>query len=225
MRSLTRGRSGDRASGLSRNQAALSVFDHTPLGSPHPSWLARINPMRRRGFISFLSGAAVAWPFAARAQQRAVPVFGVLSSRSPAVDTSLIAVIRQGLNEAGFVEGQNVAFDYRWADGQFDRLARLAADLVHQQVAVIVAIGGELPGLAAKAATATVPIVFTTGDDPVSIGLVASLNRLGGNLTGVSLFASRLGPKRLGLLHEMVPSASRIGVVINPAMPNGEDEA
>src|SRR5215510_752851 len=126
--------------------------------------------MKRRAFIT-LFGSAAAWPLAARAQQRALPVIGLLSSRSPAVDTSLIALIRQGLNETGFVEGQNVALNYRWAEGQYDRLAGLAADLARQQVAVIITMGGDAPALAAKAGTATIPIVFATGSDPVRTGL------------------------------------------------------
>jgi ABC-type uncharacterized transport system substrate-binding protein len=130
--------------------------------------------MKRREFITLLGGT-VAWPLSAHAQQRAIPVIGLLSTRSPAVDTPFIAVIRQGLNETGLVEGQNVALDYRWADGQYDRLAGLAADLVRQQVTVIVAMGGDLPALAAKAATATIPIVFAIGIDPIRSGLVTSL--------------------------------------------------
>ena len=176
----------------------------------------QFDQLKRREFITLLSGAAAAWPLAARAQQRAVPVIGVLSSRSPAVDTSLIAVIRQGLNEAGFVEGQNVALDYRWAEAQFDLLARLAADLVHQQVAVIVAIGGELPALAAKAATATIPIVFATGSDPIRGGLVTSLNRPGGNITGVVSLLIEMEPKRLELLRQLRPNATTTALLVNP---------
>jgi len=130
--------------------------------------------MRRRDLFKGIAGSAAAWPFAASAEQRAFPVVGLLSSRSPAVDTPLIAVIRQGLNEAGFVEGQNIALDYRWADGQYDRLAGLAADFVRQQVAVIVTMGGDPTALAAKAATATIPIVFVGGADPLRSGLVTS---------------------------------------------------
>jgi putative ABC transport system substrate-binding protein len=138
--------------------------------------------MKRREFISLLIGA-VAWPLVARAQQRAFPVVGLLSARSPDVDTPLIAVIRRGLNEAGFVEGQNIALDYRWADGQYDRLVGLAADLVRQQVAVIVTMGGDTTALAAKAATATIPIVFAGGTDPLRRGLVTSLQRPDGNMS------------------------------------------
>jgi putative tryptophan/tyrosine transport system substrate-binding protein len=173
--------------------------------------------LRRREFISLLGGAATTtWPLAARAQQAAMPVIGLLSSRSPAVDTPLIAVIRQGLNETGFVEGQNVALDYRWADGQYDRLAGLAADLVRRQVAVIVTIGGASSARAAKAATATIPIVFATGSDPVRAGLVANFNRPGGNITGVSTFLVEMDPKRLELVRELRPHATTTAVLVNP---------
>jgi putative ABC transport system substrate-binding protein len=178
--------------------------------------------MRRRDFITLLGGAAAAWPLAARAQQRAFPVIGLLSPRSPAVDTPLIAVIRQGLNESGLVEGQNVALDYRWADGQYDRLAALAADLVRRQVAVIVTMGGEVSALAAKAASATIPIVFAAGADPVRSGLVTSVHRPGGNITGVSTLIFELEPKRLGLMRELRPNATTIAVLVDPNSPNAE---
>jgi putative ABC transport system substrate-binding protein len=165
--------------------------------------------MKRREFITLLGGAAAAWPLAARAQQRAFPVIGLLSSRSPAVDSLLISVIRQSLNETGFVEGQNVALYYRWAEGRYDRLAGLAADLVRRHVAVIVTIGGDPSALAAKAATATIPIVFAGGTDPIRIGLVTSLHRPGGNVTGASTFIAEVEPKRLGLLRELHPMPRR----------------
>jgi putative ABC transport system substrate-binding protein len=172
--------------------------------------------MRRREFIAGL-GSAAAWPLGARAQQRALPMIGLLSSRSPDVDTPLIALLRQSLNEAGVVEGQNVAaLDYRWADGQSNRLKALADDLVRQQVAVIVTLGGDVSGLAAKAATATIPIVFGGGADPIRSGLVTNLSRPGGNITGVSTFIAELEPKRLGLLRELRPHATRIAVLVNP---------
>jgi putative ABC transport system substrate-binding protein len=139
-----------------------------------------------------------------------MPVIGMLSGRSPAIDVPLIAVIRQGLIESGFVEGRNVALDYRWADGHYDQLPELAADLVRRQVAVMVTFGGDVAALAAKTATATIPIVFLAGTDPVRSGLVASLNRPGGSLTGASVFLDELGPKRLGLLRELRPNASMI---------------
>jgi putative ABC transport system substrate-binding protein len=169
----------------------------------------------RRDFITLLGGAA-AWPLAASAQQRAFPVIGVLSSRSPAVDTALIAVIRQGLIETGFVEGQNVALDYRWAEGRYDRLAGLAADLVRRQVAVIITMGGEAPALAAKAASASIPIVFAGGTDPIRSGIVTSVQRPGGNITGVSTLIFELEPKRLGLLGELRPHARTTAVLVNP---------
>jgi putative ABC transport system substrate-binding protein len=170
--------------------------------------------IRRREFITTLGGAA-AWPLAARAQQP-LPVIGLLSTRSPAVDTPLIMLIRQGLNVTGFVEGRNVAIDYRWAEGQYDRLAGLAADLVRQQVAVIVTMGGELSALAAKAATSTIPIVFAAGADPIRTGLAANLHRPGGNATGVSTFIAEMEPKRLGLLRDLRPHATTTAVLVNP---------
>src|SRR5262245_56312357 len=175
-----------------------------------------------REFITLLGGAAAAWPLATRAQQRASPVIGLLSSRSRAVDAPLIAIIRQGLNETGFVDGQNVAFDYRWAEGQYDRLAGLAADLVRRQVAVIVTIGGEVSAAAAKAATATIPIVFATGADPIRSGLVTSLHRPGSNITGVSTFQVEMEPKRLELVRELLPHATTAAVLVNPNNPTAE---
>ena len=177
--------------------------------------------MKRRDFITLLGGAAAAWPLAAQAQQQpTIPVIGFLRSASPADSTHLVTAFREGLKEAGIVEGQNVAIEYRYADNQIDRLPALVADLIRRPVAVIV--GNLAPALAAKATTTTVPIVFVTGGDPVQDGLVANLNRPGGNVTGVSFFGSVVGTKRLELLRQLVPGATTIAVLVNPENPNTE---
>jgi len=174
--------------------------------------------MKRRDFITLLGGAVAAWPLAAHAQQPAIPVIGYLNNGSPESDAPRLTGLRRGLNETGYVEGRNFLIEYRWAGNQPDRLPALAADLVQFRVAVIVA-AGLLPALAAKAATTSIPIVFSAAADPVQLGLVTSLNRPGGNLTGVNSFAGELGAKGLALLRDLVPSTETIGFLENPNNP------
>jgi putative ABC transport system substrate-binding protein len=179
--------------------------------------------MRRRTFITLLGGAAVAWPLAARAQQPEVPVVGFLNGGSPDGYAPMVAAFHQGLKDTGYVEAQSVRIEHRWADGQYDRLPAMAADLVHRQVAVIVT---NSPGmLAAKAATTTIPTVFTTSGDPVELGFVASLARPGRNITGVTQLNVEVAPKRLELMHELVPTATIMAVLLNPTYPSAETQS
>src|SRR5262249_19636173 len=179
---------------------------------------------RRREFILALAGAAAAWPLAARAQQPAMPVVGYLNSRSRDTDTPFLAAFHRGLNETGYVEGQNMAIEYRWADGQYDRLPVLATDLVRRRVTVMAATSTPA-ALAAKAATSAIPIVFTTAADPIAVGLVDSLSRPSGNVTGVNIYLSDLGAKRLELLRELIPNAAVIGMLVNPNFPDAESQS
>jgi len=179
--------------------------------------------IRRRDFITFLGGAVVAGPLAARAQQSAMPVIGYLNTTSMAVNAPFLAAFREGLKDRGYAEGQNVAIEFRWAESRNDRLPALAADLVSRQVAVIFA-GGPPAARAAKAATTTIPVVFTSGDDPVQIGLVSSLNRPGANVTGVSILFSEIQAKRLELLRDLIPTAKTVGFVFDPETPREDIE-
>ena len=180
--------------------------------------------MNRREVITTLGGAAAAWPLAARGQQPVMPVIGFMSGRSPAELEYLVRAFRTGLNELGYVEGRNVSVEYRWADGHYDRLPALAAELVGRRVAAIAATGGSVSGLAAKAATTTTPIVFSSGGDAVKLGLVASLNRPGGNVTGVNLIFGALGAKRLELLRDLIPQATTIAMLVNLNYPSASTE-
>jgi ABC-type uncharacterized transport system substrate-binding protein len=173
----------------------------------------------RRKFITMLGGAAAAWPMPVYAQQPAVPVIGFISTRSPEVSSYLTEAFRRGLNEEGFVDSQNVAIEFRWAGGDYDQLSTIMADLVTRKAAVIAAVGGELTATAAKQTTSTIPIVFVIGSDPVTLGLVASYNRPGGNVTGINILTNTIEPKRLGILHDLVPQASMIAALVNPKWP------
>jgi putative tryptophan/tyrosine transport system substrate-binding protein len=187
------------AAAANRAQGGISVFD-----------------IRRREFITLLGGAAGAWPLAARAQQSAKPVIGFMSGRSLADSSYLADAFRQGLRESGYVEGESISIEYRWADGDYDRLPGIVSDLLQHQVLVLVAVGGDSSAVAAKKATSTVPIVFGMGGDPIKAGLVTSFNRPGGNATGFTLLTNQMEPKRIGLLHELVPGESLLGALINP---------
>jgi putative ABC transport system substrate-binding protein len=182
-------------------------------------------PMRRREFIALLGSAAIARPLAVGAQPAVSPVIGFLSSVSPGPFKQFVEAFRHGLSETGFIEGQNITIEYRWADGHFDRLPALATDLVQHHVAVIVATGGPYSALAAKAATPTIPIVFNVASDPIKLGLVASLNHPGGNVTGVNFFSITVEPKKLEFLHQLVPTVTMIGVLVNPRNPSAETVA
>jgi putative ABC transport system substrate-binding protein len=180
--------------------------------------------MKRRAFITLLGGATVAWPLAVRAQQAAMPVIGFLSTLSPESNTPRLAAFDRALKEFGFVDGRNVAIEYRFVQGQYDRLPEMADELIRRQVAVIVAAGGEPSALAAKSATSTTPIVFVMGSDPVKAGLVTSYNRPGGNLTGINILTDTLEAKRLGLLRELVPRAAAVGLLWNPRFASAESQ-
>jgi putative ABC transport system substrate-binding protein len=173
--------------------------------------------MNRRAFITLLGGVVAAWPFAARAQQAAMPVIGFLNSQSPGESAGVVAAFRQGLRESGFVEGRNLAIAFRWADGRYDSLPALAAELVDLPVTLIFAAGGPPTAFAVKAATSTIPIIFSAVSDPVEIGLVPSLNQPGGNITGMAVFNATLAGKRIELMKELIPTAAVVGYLLNPA--------
>ncbi len=179
--------------------------------------------MRRREFIALLGGTA-AWPIAAQGQQKALPLIGFMSGRSPADSAHLVEAFRQGLRESGYVEGETISIEYRWANGEYNRLPELASDLVSRRVLLLLALGGESSAIAAKQATSTIPIIFGIGDDPVKAGLVASFNKPGGNATGYTLLTNEMGAKRVGLMHELVPGVSLLGALINPSFPPALDQ-
>jgi len=178
----------------------------------------QFDQLKRRQFIRLL-GSAAGSPLVARAQQPAIPVIGFMSTRSPEVSSHLTEAFRRGLSEGGLIDGQNVAIEFRWADGDYGRLSAIVADLVTRKVAVIAAVGGEPTAKAAKQATSTIPIVFVIGSDPVTLGLVGSYNRPGGNVTGINILTNSMEPKRLGILHDLLPQASRIAALVNPKFP------